>query len=77
MNGCSACFLTHDEHRLSELRLSMSVHIEQKSYEVAPCDGSPSDSAGARYTTLARTMHIHPPVSESVPTMLQEMQPLP
>jgi hypothetical protein len=35
MNGCSACFLTHDEHRLSELRLSMSVHIEQKSYEMA------------------------------------------
>ncbi len=33
--------------------------------------------AGARYATLARTMHIHPTVSELVPTTLQEMQPLP
>jgi pyruvate/2-oxoglutarate dehydrogenase complex dihydrolipoamide dehydrogenase (E3) component len=34
-------------------------------------------SAGAPYTTLARTMHIHPTVSELVPTMLEEMQTLP
>ncbi len=34
-------------------------------------------SAKAPYTTLARTMHIHPTVSELVPTMLQEMAPLP
>jgi pyruvate/2-oxoglutarate dehydrogenase complex dihydrolipoamide dehydrogenase (E3) component len=33
-------------------------------------------SAKAPYTTLARTMHIHPTVSELVPTLLQEMQPL-
>ena len=33
-------------------------------------------SAKAPYTTLARTMHIHPTVSELVPTMLQEMRPL-
>jgi pyruvate/2-oxoglutarate dehydrogenase complex dihydrolipoamide dehydrogenase (E3) component len=33
-------------------------------------------SAKAPYTTLARTMHIHPTVSELVPTMLQEMTPL-
>ncbi|OBA64108.1 mercuric reductase [Mycobacterium sp. 1100029.7] len=33
-------------------------------------------SAKAPYTTLARTMHIHPTVSELIPTMLQEMAPL-
>ncbi|POX97957.1 mercuric reductase [Mycobacterium kansasii] len=33
-------------------------------------------SARAPYTTLSRTMHIHPTVSELVPTMLQEMEPL-
>lgn len=33
-------------------------------------------SAKAPYTTLARTMHIHPTVSELIPTMLQEMTPL-
>jgi pyruvate/2-oxoglutarate dehydrogenase complex dihydrolipoamide dehydrogenase (E3) component len=33
-------------------------------------------SAKAPYTTLSRTMHIHPTVSELVPTMLQEMSPL-
>ena len=33
-------------------------------------------SAGAPYTTLARTMHIHPTVSELIPTMLQELSPL-
>ncbi|WP_099287895.1 FAD-containing oxidoreductase [Mycobacterium persicum] len=33
-------------------------------------------SAKAPYTTLSRTMHIHPTVSELVPTMLQEMAPL-
>jgi pyruvate/2-oxoglutarate dehydrogenase complex dihydrolipoamide dehydrogenase (E3) component len=33
-------------------------------------------SAGAPYTTLSRTMHIHPTVSELIPTMLQEMTPL-
>ncbi|HEY6854880.1 MAG TPA: FAD-containing oxidoreductase [Mycobacterium sp.] len=33
-------------------------------------------SAKAPYTTLARTMHIHPTVCELIPTMLQEMSPL-
>jgi pyruvate/2-oxoglutarate dehydrogenase complex dihydrolipoamide dehydrogenase (E3) component len=33
-------------------------------------------SAKAPYDTLARTMHIHPTVSELVPTMLEEMKPL-
>jgi pyruvate/2-oxoglutarate dehydrogenase complex dihydrolipoamide dehydrogenase (E3) component len=33
-------------------------------------------SAKAPYTTLSRTMHIHPTVSELVPTMLQQMKPL-
>jgi pyruvate/2-oxoglutarate dehydrogenase complex dihydrolipoamide dehydrogenase (E3) component len=33
-------------------------------------------SAQAPYTTLSRTMHIHPTVSELIPTMLQEMSPL-
>ncbi len=28
------------------------------------------------YTAISRTMHIHPTVSELVPTMLQEMEPL-
>ncbi|MEB3982314.1 FAD-containing oxidoreductase [Mycobacterium sp. 663a-19] len=33
-------------------------------------------SAKAPYTALSRTMHIHPTVSELIPTMLQEMAPL-
>jgi pyruvate/2-oxoglutarate dehydrogenase complex dihydrolipoamide dehydrogenase (E3) component len=33
-------------------------------------------AAKAPYTTLARTVHIHPTVSELIPTMLQEMSPL-
>jgi pyruvate/2-oxoglutarate dehydrogenase complex dihydrolipoamide dehydrogenase (E3) component len=33
-------------------------------------------STKAPYTTLARTMHIHPTVSELIPTMLQELSPL-
>lgn len=33
-------------------------------------------AAKAPYTVLARTMHIHPTVSELIPTMLQEMTPL-
>ncbi|MEZ0351705.1 FAD-containing oxidoreductase [Mycobacterium sp. pR1184] len=33
-------------------------------------------SAKVPYTTLSRTMHIHPTVSELIPTMLQEMSPL-
>jgi pyruvate/2-oxoglutarate dehydrogenase complex dihydrolipoamide dehydrogenase (E3) component len=33
-------------------------------------------SAKAPYTTLARTMHIHPTVCELIPTMLEEMSPL-
>lgn len=33
-------------------------------------------STKAPYDTLARTMHIHPTVSELVPTLLQEMTPL-
>jgi pyruvate/2-oxoglutarate dehydrogenase complex dihydrolipoamide dehydrogenase (E3) component len=34
-------------------------------------------SAKAPYTTLSRTMNIHPTVCELIPTMLQEMSPLP
>ena len=33
-------------------------------------------SAKAPYTRLQRTMHIHPTVSELIPTMLGEMKPL-
>jgi pyruvate/2-oxoglutarate dehydrogenase complex dihydrolipoamide dehydrogenase (E3) component len=33
-------------------------------------------SAKAPYTTLSRTMNIHPTVCELIPTMLQEMSPL-
>ncbi|MHA7650923.1 FAD-containing oxidoreductase [Mycobacterium sp. ML4] len=33
-------------------------------------------SAKAPYTTLSRTMHIHPTVSELIPTVLQEMSPV-
>lgn len=33
-------------------------------------------SAKAPYTTLSRTMHIHPTVSELIPTMLQELSSL-
>jgi pyruvate/2-oxoglutarate dehydrogenase complex dihydrolipoamide dehydrogenase (E3) component len=33
-------------------------------------------SADAPYTTLTHTMHIHPTVSELVPTMLEELKPL-
>jgi pyruvate/2-oxoglutarate dehydrogenase complex dihydrolipoamide dehydrogenase (E3) component len=32
--------------------------------------------AGAEYTTLSRAVHIHPTVSELIPTMLQSMTPL-
>jgi pyruvate/2-oxoglutarate dehydrogenase complex dihydrolipoamide dehydrogenase (E3) component len=32
-------------------------------------------SARAPYTTLLRTMHIHPTVSELIPTILGELQP--
>jgi pyruvate/2-oxoglutarate dehydrogenase complex dihydrolipoamide dehydrogenase (E3) component len=33
-------------------------------------------SAGAPYTRLTHTVHIHPTVSELVPTMLEELKPL-
>ncbi len=33
-------------------------------------------TAKESYTAISRTMHIHPTVSELVPTMLQEMKPL-
>ena len=33
-------------------------------------------TAKKRYTAISRTMHIHPTVSELVPTMLQELKPL-
>ena len=32
--------------------------------------------AGAPYTTLQRAMHIHPTVSEYLPTMLGSLKPL-
>ncbi len=31
--------------------------------------------AGAPYTTLQRAMHIHPTVSELIPTVLGELKP--
>ena len=33
-------------------------------------------SAGLPYTAISRTMHIHPTVSELIPTMLQSLAPL-
>ena len=33
-------------------------------------------AAGAPYTTLTHTVHIHPTVSELVPTMLEDLKPL-
>jgi len=32
--------------------------------------------AKAPYTTISRAVHIHPTISELIPTMLQELQPL-
>ena len=32
--------------------------------------------AKAPYTTISRAMHIHPTVSELLPTLLKELQPL-
>ena len=32
--------------------------------------------ADAPYTTIARAMHIHPTISELIPTMLQDLKPL-
>lgn len=32
--------------------------------------------AKASYTTVSRAMHIHPTVSELLPTLLQDLQPL-
>jgi pyruvate/2-oxoglutarate dehydrogenase complex dihydrolipoamide dehydrogenase (E3) component len=32
--------------------------------------------AKAPYTTVSRAMHIHPTVSELLPTLLQELEPL-
>jgi uncharacterized membrane protein YecN with MAPEG domain len=32
--------------------------------------------AKAPYTTLQRAMHIHPTVSELIPTLLGELQPV-
>ncbi|KVM83280.1 FAD-containing oxidoreductase [Burkholderia stagnalis] len=34
-------------------------------------------AAGAPYTTISRAMHIHPTVSELVPTLLQDLHPVP
>ena len=33
-------------------------------------------AAGAPYTVLQRTMHIHPTVSELLPTLLGDLKPL-
>jgi pyruvate/2-oxoglutarate dehydrogenase complex dihydrolipoamide dehydrogenase (E3) component len=33
-------------------------------------------AAGQPYTTISRTMHIHPTVSELVPTLLQQLKPM-
>ena len=32
--------------------------------------------AGAPYTTIQRSMHIHPTVSELIPTLLEGLKPL-
>ena len=32
--------------------------------------------ADAPYTTISRAVHIHPTVSELLPTLLQDLQPL-
>jgi pyruvate/2-oxoglutarate dehydrogenase complex dihydrolipoamide dehydrogenase (E3) component len=32
--------------------------------------------ADAPYTAIARAMHIHPTITELIPTMLQELEPL-
>ena len=32
--------------------------------------------ADAPYTVISRAVHIHPTVTELIPTMLQEMKPL-
>jgi pyruvate/2-oxoglutarate dehydrogenase complex dihydrolipoamide dehydrogenase (E3) component len=32
--------------------------------------------AGAPYTTISRAVHIHPTVSELIPTLLQGLKPL-
>jgi pyruvate/2-oxoglutarate dehydrogenase complex dihydrolipoamide dehydrogenase (E3) component len=33
-------------------------------------------AAGAPYTAISRTMHIHPTVAEYLPTLLEDLQPL-
>ena len=33
-------------------------------------------AAGQPYTVISRTMHIHPTVSELLPTLLQQLKPL-
>ena len=33
-------------------------------------------TAGAPYTAISRTVHIHPTVSELIPTLLGNLQPL-
>jgi pyruvate/2-oxoglutarate dehydrogenase complex dihydrolipoamide dehydrogenase (E3) component len=33
-------------------------------------------AAGLPYTAISRTMHIHPTVSELIPTLLQSLKPL-
>jgi len=34
-------------------------------------------SAGLPYTAVTRAMHIHPTVAELIPTLLQDLKPLP
>jgi len=53
------------------IRMSLGARPAQVVHEILDIM-----SAKAPYDTLARTMHIHPTVSELVPTMLQEMKPL-
>ena len=33
-------------------------------------------SAGVPYTAITRTMHLHPTVSELIPTLLHDLKPL-
>jgi pyruvate/2-oxoglutarate dehydrogenase complex dihydrolipoamide dehydrogenase (E3) component len=66
----------------------MKVHVDAQTHEIlgASILGLGGDevvhllldaiAAGTTATALAKVMHIHPTVSELVPTLLQELKPL-
>ena len=70
--------------RLSQAGMKIAV-IERKSFG-GTCVNTGCDEvvhtvldlmyAGAPYTVLQRAMHIHPTVSELLPTMMGELKPL-